>query len=78
MRQRGFAAATTFDPVPGTTNAIAQLAVADLDGDTLLDLAVPQINGPQAGRVSVAIGRGNGQFDLLRARGWRMRSRARS
>ncbi len=60
----GFDAATTFDPIPAVVNAIAQVAVADLDGDGALDLAIPQVNGPQAGKTSVAIGRGNGQFDL--------------
>jgi Ca2+-binding RTX toxin-like protein len=60
----GFDAATTFDPEPAAANNIAQLATADLDGDGVLDLAIPHLNGPQAGKVSVAIGRGNGQFDL--------------
>jgi hypothetical protein len=60
----GFAAATTFDPLPMVSNNISQLAVADLDGDGALDLAVPQLNGPEAAKVTVAIGRNNGQFDL--------------
>jgi Ca2+-binding RTX toxin-like protein len=60
----GFDAATTFDPEPTAVNAIAQLATADLDGDGVLDLAIPHVSGPQAGKVSVGIGRGNGQFDL--------------
>ena len=60
----GFDAATTFDPVPSTPNIIGQIATADLDGDNILDLVIPHVTGPQAGNVSIAIGRGNGQFDL--------------
>ena len=38
--------------------------MADLDADGVPDLAVPHTGGAEAGNVSVAIGRGDGQFDL--------------
>ena len=60
----GFDAATTFDPEPTASNNIAQITANDLDGDGALDLAIPHLNGPQADKVSIAIGRGNGQFDV--------------
>jgi hypothetical protein len=60
----GFAAATTFDPEPTAVNNVSQLALADLDGDGVLDLAVPHLNGPQAAKVTVATGRGTGEFDV--------------
>ncbi|MEA2427992.1 MAG: large repetitive protein [Thermoleophilaceae bacterium] len=59
----GFAAPTTFDPdgPAGTQNG--RIAVGDLDGDGVPDLVVPNRNGPQANKVSVAIGHGDATFE---------------
>jgi Ca2+-binding RTX toxin-like protein len=60
----GFQAATTFDPDPTGAGGAGQLALTDLDADGVLDIALSHVSGPQAAKVSVAIGRGNGLFDL--------------
>lgn len=58
----GFDPPTTVDPDgPGGNNG--RIAIADLDGDGVLDLAVPNNTGPQADKVSILIGRGDATFD---------------
>lgn len=46
---------------PGGANG--QLAIGDLDGDAALDLAVPYVLGPQANRLVILLGRGEGTFE---------------
>jgi Ca2+-binding RTX toxin-like protein len=60
----GFDPPTTVDPDgPGGNNG--RIAIADLDGDGILDLAVPNVNGAQASKVSILIGRGDATFDAI-------------
>jgi hypothetical protein len=59
----GFDAAVPFDPDGPMGTANGRIALADLDGDGALDLAVPNTVGPQASKVSVALGRGDATFD---------------
>ena len=61
----GFSSPTTFDPDGPTGTANGRIAVADLDGDGVPDLAVPNVVGPQANRVSVALGNGDATFTTL-------------
>jgi Ca2+-binding RTX toxin-like protein len=57
----GFDAPIPVDPDgPGGLNR--RPTVADLDGDGVLDLAVPNVSGPQADKVSVLLGRGSFTF----------------
>jgi Ca2+-binding RTX toxin-like protein len=57
----GFDTPVVFDPDgPGGTNG--RMALADLDGDGALDMAVPYTSGSQADKILVALGSGNGTF----------------
>jgi Ca2+-binding RTX toxin-like protein len=52
---------TSVDPDgPGGNNG--RITLADLDGNGALDLAVPNVTGPQADKVSVAMGNNDGSF----------------
>jgi hypothetical protein len=57
----GFAPPTTYDP-DGSGGTNGRIALADLDGDGVLDLAVPNATGMQAGKVSIGLGQGNATF----------------
>jgi Ca2+-binding RTX toxin-like protein len=58
----GFAGPVAVDPDgPGGNNG--RITIGDLDGDGVLDLAVPNSVGPQANKVSILIGRGDATFD---------------
>jgi Ca2+-binding RTX toxin-like protein len=57
----GFSGSTEDAGGPGSQNG--QLAAGDLDGDGVLDLAVPNHAGPNAGKASILIGRGDATFD---------------
>jgi len=60
----GFNLPTTVDPDgPGGNNG--RIALADLDGDGILDLAVPNSTGAQADKVSILIGRGDATFATI-------------
>jgi Ca2+-binding RTX toxin-like protein len=56
-----FDAPTFFDPDGGSGNNSTP-ALGDLDGDGVLDLAVPNQNGASANTVSIGLGTGNGTF----------------
>jgi hypothetical protein len=59
----GFEAPNTVDPDgPGGNNG--RLALADLDGDGALDIAVPNFSGPQAEKVSILLGHGDATFEV--------------
>jgi Ca2+-binding RTX toxin-like protein len=58
----GFDAPTTFDPDGPMGTANGRITLADLDGDGALDVAVPNTVGPQASKVSVALGNGDATF----------------
>jgi len=60
----GFDPPATVDPdgPSGTTNG--RIAIADVDGDGILDLAVPNTGGAQANKVSILLGRGDATFDI--------------
>jgi Ca2+-binding RTX toxin-like protein len=60
----GFSPPTPVDPDGPAGSANGRIALADLDGDGVLDLAVPDTVGPQANKVSILIGRGDATFDL--------------
>jgi hypothetical protein len=57
----GFASPTSYDP-DGAGGANGRLAIADLDGNGVLDLAVPNTSGTQAGKLSVGLGQGDATF----------------
>jgi Ca2+-binding RTX toxin-like protein len=58
----GFSPPTAFDPDGAAATTNGRIALADLDGDGVLDLAVPNTSGAQADKVSIAIGQGNATF----------------
>jgi Ca2+-binding RTX toxin-like protein len=58
----GFQGADPVDP-DGAGGTNSRLAIGDLDGDGVLDLAVPNTGGLQADKVSVLIGKGDATFD---------------
>jgi Ca2+-binding RTX toxin-like protein len=59
----GFDAPVPVDPDgPGGTNG--RITVGDLDGDTNLDIAVPNTSGPQASKVSILLGNGDATFSV--------------
>jgi Ca2+-binding RTX toxin-like protein len=60
----GFSAPTPVDPDGPAGNANGRIALADLDGDGVLDLAVPDTVGPQANKISILTGRGDATFDV--------------
>jgi hypothetical protein len=57
----GLQPATFVDP-DGAGGNNGRAAMADLDGDGALDLAVPYVAGSQANKVSILLGRGDGTF----------------
>jgi Ca2+-binding RTX toxin-like protein len=57
----GLQPAQTFDH-DGPLGTNGQLAIADLDGDGALDLAVPNTGGPQHDKVSIVLGGGDATF----------------
>src|SRR4051794_12108427 len=58
----GFDPPVSYDPDgPGGT-ANGRLTTADLDGDGVLDLAVPNTVGPQGSKVSIGLGNGDATF----------------
>jgi Ca2+-binding RTX toxin-like protein len=57
----GFDSPTSVDP-DGAGGTNGRIALADLDGDGILDLAVPNTSGSQADNVSVLIGNGDATF----------------
>jgi Ca2+-binding RTX toxin-like protein len=58
----GFDSPTTVDP-DGPAGTNGRITVADLDGDGIPDLAVPNTGGGQANKVSILIGRGDATFE---------------
>jgi len=58
----GFATPTFFEPDGAAGGANSVPALGDLDGDGVLDLAVANVLGTQANKVSIAIGNGDGTF----------------
>jgi hypothetical protein len=58
----GFDAPTTFDPDGTAATTNGRIALADLDGDGTLDLAVPNTSGAQDNKVSIALGNGDATF----------------
>ncbi|HEX6653429.1 MAG TPA: FG-GAP-like repeat-containing protein [Thermoleophilaceae bacterium] len=61
----GFSTATTFDPDGAAGSSNGRIALGDLDGDGIPDLAVPNVTGAQANKVSVAVGNGDATFTTL-------------
>jgi Ca2+-binding RTX toxin-like protein len=59
----GFDPPASFDPDGPMGSANGRLATADLDGDGILDLAVPNTVGPQASKVSIGLGHGDATFE---------------
>ncbi|MEA2449927.1 MAG: hypothetical protein QOG63_1859, partial [Thermoleophilaceae bacterium] len=59
----GFDPPASFDPDGPMGSANGRIATADLDGDGVLDLAVPNTVGPQASKVSIGLGHGDATFE---------------
>jgi Ca2+-binding RTX toxin-like protein len=60
----GFNPPTTVDPDGASGSTNGRVTLADLDGDGILDVAVPNTGGTQADKVSILIGRGDATFDI--------------
>jgi Ca2+-binding RTX toxin-like protein len=58
----GLQPATFVDP-DGAGGNNGRVAIADLDGDAVLDLAVPYVSGTQADKIAILIGRGDATFE---------------
>ena len=57
-----FSTPTFFDPDGAAATTNGRIALADLDGDRKLDLAVPNTGGPEGDKVSIAVGNGDATF----------------